>query len=192
MPTDPATIQLPQYLKFLTAGGRGPFSDFAWPIGEWVEIEGPLVMCERGIHVTTIEHATEWLNDRCHPVEVRGELIEGDTKVCVRAARLGPALETWTERTARLYAADCAERVLPIFERECPNDDRPRKAIEAARAFAYGEIDDAALAAADPSTPEAPKFIGWLCGRPDLPACVSATGIRCFSAKAASVSSAWE
>ena len=148
MPTDPATIQLPQYLKFLTAGGRGPFSDFAWPIGEWVEIEGPLVMCERGIHVTTIEHATEWLNDRCHPVEVRGELIEGDTKVCVRAARLGPALETWTERTARLYAADCAERVLPIFERECPNDDRPRKAIEAARAFAYGEIDDAALAAA--------------------------------------------
>jgi hypothetical protein len=48
----------------------------------------------------------------------------------------------------RLFAADCAERVLPIFERERPNDDRPRKAIEAARQFANGEISAAARAAA--------------------------------------------
>lgn len=37
-------------------------------------------------------------------------------------------------------AADCAEAVLPLFERECPGDDRPRRAIEAARAWARGEI----------------------------------------------------
>lgn len=32
-----------------------------------------------------------------------------------------------------LFAADCAERVLSIFEERYPTDDRPRKAIEAAR-----------------------------------------------------------
>ena len=43
-------------------------------------------------------------------------------------------------RSLALSAADCAERVLPFFEKECLGDGRPRKAIEAARAWARGEI----------------------------------------------------
>lgn len=43
-------------------------------------------------------------------------------------------------RSWALWAADCAERALPYFEKNCPKDDRPRKAIEAARAWARGEI----------------------------------------------------
>jgi hypothetical protein len=39
-----------------------------------------------------------------------------------------------------LWAADCAEHVLPRFEEQYPEDERPRKAIEAARAWARGEI----------------------------------------------------
>jgi len=35
-----------------------------------------------------------------------------------------------------LWAADCAEHVLPYFEEKYPNDDRPRKAIEACRKWA--------------------------------------------------------
>jgi hypothetical protein len=31
------------------------------------------------------------------------------------------------------WAADCAGRVLPLFEKQYPNDDRPRKAIELCR-----------------------------------------------------------
>ena len=38
------------------------------------------------------------------------------------------------------FAADCAEHVLPFFGKTRPQDDRPRKAIEAARAWARGEI----------------------------------------------------
>ena len=38
------------------------------------------------------------------------------------------------------WAADCAEHVLHFFEEENPNDDRPRRAIEQARAWARGEI----------------------------------------------------
>jgi hypothetical protein len=33
------------------------------------------------------------------------------------------------------WAADCAERVLPLFEAKAPTDTRPRAAIEGARAF---------------------------------------------------------
>src|SRR3954452_2106815 len=40
------------------------------------------------------------------------------------------------------WASDCAERVLPLFEVENPDDPRPRAAIDGARAWARGEIDD--------------------------------------------------
>lgn len=43
-------------------------------------------------------------------------------------------------RTLVLWAADCSEHVLPCFEEKCPKDNRPRKAIEAARAWVRGEI----------------------------------------------------
>ncbi len=39
-----------------------------------------------------------------------------------------------------LWAADCAEHVLPYFEKEYPKDDRPRKAIETVRVWVRGEI----------------------------------------------------
>ena len=52
------------------------------------------------------------------------------------------------ERRMRLWLADCAARVLPIFEKECPDDARPRQAIIAARRFARGETDAAARDAA--------------------------------------------
>ncbi|MFH0974049.1 MAG: hypothetical protein V1817_04670 [Candidatus Micrarchaeota archaeon] len=44
------------------------------------------------------------------------------------------------QKALALWAADCAERVLPFFEKEYPKDDRPRNAIQAARAWTRGEI----------------------------------------------------
>ena len=41
-------------------------------------------------------------------------------------------------RHIALWAADCAERALPIFEAKAPNDTRPREAINAIRVFAHG------------------------------------------------------
>lgn len=59
------------------------------------------------------------------------------------------ATEQNSDKLARLFAADCAEAVLYLFERERPGDMRPRQAIEAARAFARGEIDGSTRAAAE-------------------------------------------
>jgi hypothetical protein len=46
-------------------------------------------------------------------------------------------------RLVAAWAADCAERVLPLFESDAPDDDRPRDAIARTRAFARGEADTA-------------------------------------------------
>ncbi|QBS40515.1 putative immunity protein [Nocardia sp. CS682] len=39
-----------------------------------------------------------------------------------------------------LWAATCAEHVLPLFERARPQDPRPAEAIEAARAWVHGDL----------------------------------------------------
>jgi len=44
------------------------------------------------------------------------------------------------QRALALWAADCAEHVLPCFADESPQDDRPRDAVEAARAWARDEM----------------------------------------------------
>lgn len=51
-------------------------------------------------------------------------------------------------RKARLFACDCAERVLPLFEKEYPTDKYPRKAMEAARLFADGKATEEELSIA--------------------------------------------
>ncbi|KRC46869.1 hypothetical protein ASE16_15840 [Leifsonia sp. Root227] len=53
------------------------------------------------------------------------------------------SLSETDRRRVAAWAADCAERVLPLFEAEAPDDDRPRDAIERARAFSRGELDAA-------------------------------------------------
>src|SRR5207302_979701 len=47
------------------------------------------------------------------------------------------------------FAADCAERVLGIFEKRFPHDRRSREAIEAARAWVAAPSDAAAKRALD-------------------------------------------
>jgi len=54
--------------------------------------------------------------------------------------RRGGTLTDADHRLLALWAAACAEHVLPLFEAARPEDPRPRRAIEAARAWARGEV----------------------------------------------------
>ena len=113
--------------------------------GEWMPlIVGDLVACQNGYHLCRETDLLDWLGPAIFEAEYRGEVIEADDKIIVREARLLRKCGGWTEATAWLFAADCAEHVLPIFEKQYPDDKRPRKAIEAARAYARGDIDAAA------------------------------------------------
>lgn len=54
--------------------------------------------------------------------------------------RRGGTLTDGDHHLLALWAADCAEHVLPLFRAVCPGDDRPLRAVEAARAWVRGEI----------------------------------------------------
>ena len=135
------------------------YGDTVWPRpagkrpGKWMPpIEGKLVPCENAYHVLeTPADVLAWL-DRGNElliVEWRGESERHGDKRAVTQARLVRRVKAWDAKAQRLFAADCAEHVLPIFEAAYPDDDRPRKAIDAARAFVDGEIGrDEMLAAA--------------------------------------------
>lgn len=53
------------------------------------------------------------------------------------------ALSEADRRLVAAWAADCADRVLPQFEAEAPDDERPRDAIARTRGFARGDLDAA-------------------------------------------------
>lgn len=67
-----------------------------------------------------------------------------DAVWALRAATDQPS----ADRIARLFACDCAERVLPLFEATRPDDKRPRTAVKTARRFANGEATQRGLDAA--------------------------------------------
>lgn len=54
--------------------------------------------------------------------------------------RRGGTLSDTNHHLLALWAAACAEHVLHFFEKVQPEDDRPRQAIELARAWVRGEI----------------------------------------------------
>lgn len=55
------------------------------------------------------------------------------------AIHRGGLLDQARHRLLASWAADCAEHVLPLFASKHPTDDRPRRAIETARAWACGQ-----------------------------------------------------
>jgi hypothetical protein len=106
--------------------------------------------------------------------------------------------QSLTEHDRRLvaaWAADCADRLLPLFEAEAPTDDRPRDAIARARAFARGELDAAgeirrrfvANRAAQVVSSPAAKAAAWAAGQAAGVAHMGAhaLGAAAYAAKAA-------
>jgi hypothetical protein len=98
-------------------------------------------------------------------------------------------------RIVAVWAADCAERVLGLFEAEAPGDRRPRDAIARTRAFARGELDvaqeirrrfvryGAAGAVTAPAAVAAARAAGQAASIPHMGA--HALGAAAYAAKAA-------
>jgi len=57
-------------------------------------------------------------------------------------------IEALPKKSQHLFAAECIQRVLPLFERVYPKDKRPREAIRARQLFAQGQLPEAEWRAA--------------------------------------------
>lgn len=72
-----------------------------------------------------------------------------------------PSQEKECDREARLFACDCSENVLHIFEAKFPDDKRPRACIETARRFAHGNATTEELSAARAAAWDAERAAEW-------------------------------
>ena len=95
--------------------------------------------------------------------------------------RRGGSLLDEDHRLLALWAADCAEHVLGLFEASHPGDRRPRLAVDAARAWARGEIrvTEAKVAAyhaneAGRGLPDPEKYAAYAAGQAGVVAHVAA------------------
>jgi hypothetical protein len=98
-------------------------------------------------------------------------------------------------RVLAVWAADCAERTLSLFEAQAPSDTRPRDAIDGLRAFARGEMGigpvralsarahAAARVVGDPAAVAAARAAGQAAGVAHMAA--HARGAAAYAAKAA-------
>jgi hypothetical protein len=108
--------------------------------------------------------------------------------------RRGGTLQDADHHRLALWAAECAQHVLPLFEAVQPNDDRPRRAIELARAWTRGEVTmtQARIAAgfANAAARElrgAPRYAAYAAGQAAAVAHVAAhqLGAAAYAIKAA-------
>ena len=143
------------YYKWLDSEGTGGYSGWAWPteLGKWLpDIEGDLEMCGNGYHVVKAKHLLEWLPGRLpanlYAVSIGRERLNGGDKICARRAKPISLIGSLDDGKARLFACDCAEHVLHIYERDYPGDSRVRNCIEIARKVANGDLPVSELAAA--------------------------------------------
>jgi len=107
---------------------------FIWEIGKWYKVRGKLEMCKNGFHCSPkpLDAFYYVHGDILAEVEVRGKSLKHFDKECWREMRITKAYK-WQKKDSVALAIYSAELVLPNFEKEYPNDDRPRKAIEAAK-----------------------------------------------------------
>lgn len=140
--------------KWLTLDRVTTYRKERWPVRAqaWTPREIPL-LCTSGWHLATLAGLSEHLPTAPYPAvlwtaEGRGATDEAPDKIAFAQARILSPVGTLTEAIAHGLACDFAERVLPIYEGSCPDDDRPRLAIATKRAWLRGAASDKELAQA--------------------------------------------
>ena len=134
------------WLKNDMTSGSG--DEKPWTIGETRTIEGDIELCRKGYHSSkSFYDALQYTpGAMACIVEISGKTIKGGDKQVSSTRKLIDARDA--TKVLMEFDVDCAERVLPNFEKYYPQDDRPRKAIQAARAFNKGAITQDGLSAA--------------------------------------------
>ncbi len=104
-----------------------------WKIGEWRTEKPPTELC-KGLNASK-----QPLDALCYvkgevlaSVEVKGEIIRDVDKWTCEQMRIVKAWK-WTKKDSVALSIFSAELCIGIYEKQYPNDDRPRKAIEAAK-----------------------------------------------------------
>ncbi len=161
----------PYYYKFTATDGKAPYGLGKISKGEWMPSVQKLVPCLSGYHVLCPESLIHWINKELYRVEVRGDYIwkNGGFVLVVESYRTHSRVEQWSEKNCRLLGAYFAQWAVDRYwayaltiDRDMSDieDTRPQNAINAAKAYAHGEITIDELAAAQEAAWAAAKAAG--------------------------------
>lgn len=134
--------------KFLHTGFKSKNGDVKWIKNKWKKFNGELKMCECGFHACKDPYnAFSYIQGEILAVvECRGEHLIKDNKECWREQRVVKAYK-WTKKDSLKLAIYSAELVLGNYEKEYPNDTRPREAIKVAKKVLFKNTKSNRLAA---------------------------------------------
>ena len=120
--------------KFLLEGLKSSSGNMAWEIGKWEKIKGKVELCESGYHCSKqVYQAFSYVQGEIlAEVEVGGQSEIGEDKEVWAEMKIIKAWR-WQKKDSVALSIYAASLVIDLFEKEYPSDDRPRKAIEAAK-----------------------------------------------------------
>jgi hypothetical protein len=127
------------YYKWLTPDRVTTHQHALWPVRAkvWTPDKNPVLCCS-GWHLAT----HEGIGEHCRigavlwEAEGRGEMAESEDKIAFTSTRLIRQVGVLDQQIAVQWAAECAKRVLHLYEAKYPGDKRPRDAIKSALAWA--------------------------------------------------------
>lgn len=106
------------WFKFLAADGLGPFSGYRWPLPHasdvarpWTAWNDAVEPCRGGLHLLRQADLPFWIHEELYVAEVEGDVIEQESFVLARRARLVRRAPAWGRQSAYRFSCDCAWRV---------------------------------------------------------------------------------
>ena len=107
---------------------------FQYKLNKWYKQEGTIEACKNGFHGSKrIIDAMQYVDlEVLALAEVRGVSDKEDDKECWEEIKLVKAWK-WEKKDSVELAIFAAELVIDIFEKQYPDDKRPREAIKAAK-----------------------------------------------------------
>ncbi len=123
-----------KFLKLERGEIKSDSGNETWKIGEWKKLEGEPYLCQYGFHCSkTPYQAFSYVQGEVLAiVEVRGKKDIQEDKEAWSEMRIVKAYK-WTKKDSVAFSIYAAELVLDNYEKEYPDDKRPREAIEAAK-----------------------------------------------------------
>ena len=122
--------------KFIRSGYKSDNGNHKWKVGEWYECDGDVDMCHNGFHCSKgIYQAFSYVQGEIlAEVEVKGKHESQIDKEVWQKMRVVKTYR-WNKKDSVLFSIYCARLCLKNFEKEFPDDKRPREAIEAAEKY---------------------------------------------------------
>src|SRR3990167_5430488 len=169
--------------KFLKKGMKYASGDQKWALNKWVKVDGELDMCNRGLHACKepYEAFSYVQGEILAQVECKGEHLLDDNKECWREQRVIKTYR-WTKKDSLRLAIFSSELCLKNYEKEYPEDKRPRDAIEAAKKVLFKDTAKNRSAA---------ESAAWSAGSAAESAAWSAARSAGLAARSAAWSAAW-